>query len=171
MTLTFSFGETGLYMFSAFRNSLFRLKEPTLLKRMLHWHVDTLWKSTSVPAVLTDSGKTHWIVGRCFGNNQTMLVCGRLRRWARCIFSEFCWRSCTARSSRILGLATRSGTGRGMSPDLIANRSSVMRCSVRSNGRLLITHTITWQLPLRLIAQAILSLVPSLLFQGTRIYS
>ena len=34
---------------------------------------------------------------------------------ARCIFSEFCRKSCTARFSRTLGLATRSGAGGGMS--------------------------------------------------------
>ena len=61
---------------------------------------------------------------------------------ARCIFSEFCRNSCTVRSSRILGLATRSGTGGGMS----------------FFGRLLITH-------------AILFLVPLLHFHGTWIYT
>ena len=45
MTLNFSPLVTGLSMFSTFRSSLFRLKEPMLLKRMLHWYVDTLWRS------------------------------------------------------------------------------------------------------------------------------
>ena len=64
MILYFSPLAIGLFRFSGFLNLLFRLKEPILLKRMLHWCVGTLKSSTCVPVF-------SQIVGRQIGHNQT----------------------------------------------------------------------------------------------------
>ena len=96
---------------------------------------------------------------------------------ARCNFSECNWESCTARSSRILRLVTpfrywwKHVTLPHRIPHFVILNwfPCLIGCSVCSSGRLLFAHTITW--PLRLIAHAILSLVPLLHFHGTWIYS
>ena len=61
------------------------------------------------------------IVGRRFGNSQTMLLCRRLRRWHCLSFPSR--KTCTARSSRIHRFATRSSIERGMSLCRIASLS------------------------------------------------
>ena len=169
VTLNFSFGETGLYMFSALRNSLFRLKEPMLLKGMLHWYVDkvevNVWACLShglwdASAIIKPCSCVSVFVGgtvHLFRVTVEVLHCSVFSK-SRIGNSLYWWRHVTSSHRKPLFVTFN------WFPCLKG-------CSVRSSGRLLIAHAKTWQLPLRLIAQAILSLVPLLHFHGAWIYS
>ena len=115
------------------------------LLKMLHRYVDMLWKSTSGPAFLNGY----------FGNSQTMLLCRRLRRWHGASFPSSFLRIGTS-----LRCWWRHVTSSRRRPLIVILNwfPCLIRCSVRSSGRLLIAH-------------ASVSLVPSHHFHGTWIYS
>ena len=122
---TFIFCKRGLFRFSGFRNSLFRLKEPTLLKRMLHKYVGALKSWTFVPLFLTACGKDD----RLYSNHSCVYLSPRV---VRCTLSEFEWNSCYGRSSRILGFSTRWDNNGGKSPLFIASLSSTRSMGSRA---------------------------------------
>ena len=75
-------------------------------------------------------------VGRRSDSNQTMLLSRRLCGWRGASFSKFNWNSCTALSSRILGLAAGSDTGGGTVFDSSEEFPSA-RCPRRTLPKLL----------------------------------
>ena len=138
ITLNFSFEETDLSIFSAFRKSLFLLKGPMLLKWM-HWYEDTSARVKPCFCVGVFGGGTVHL----FRVLSEVLYC--------LVFSNsgnsfrYWWRHVTLSHRKPLTVILN------WFPCLI-------RCSVRSSGRLLIAH-------------AIVSLVPLLHFHGIRICS
>ena len=113
--------------------------------------------------------------GRCFDNNQTMLLCWHLRRWHGAFFTSSDGMYCSVFSNSRIGNSFRyrwrhvTLTHRKpLVVILLTWFPCVVRCSVRSSGRLLITHAIMFSIPAFLGASAAFSgfMVSSLNFRS-----